>query len=228
MVSGNHEYYQVLRHGTTLEAVDNIIRQVAEDSGVHFLQKSSWTLPETNLVFVGCTLWSDVDPDVFEMLNDSRHVFWNSSVQRGLHLQHAEFIQDFLNGMDPQSTTIVVTHHLPSYCVLHQRFTKTPQVAETNSGYASHLDHLLLNKPGLTAWMAGHTHESIHKSVHGVPVIVNPLGYPVEPDRVTAFSLSVALSVECRSGNPVLLPAANLKIEGPGKTSGLLRAMQHI
>lgn len=174
---GNHEYYQCIRLGKTLDEVDLTLRAMCEEAGVVFLQKDAWTHP-CGVTFLGCTLWSDVDAQGFARMNDSVRVFGAKWESNAVHNDHVAWLERALQ--EQKEKCVVMTHHLPTLRAVHERF-----LMGNNSGYASPLDRLLA--PPVCAWLAGHTHEFASVTVNGTLVFVNPIGYPGER-RATTYS----------------------------------------
>lgn len=73
---------------------------------------------------------------------------------------------------------IVVTHHLPSYHLINNKF----QGSAVNSHFASNCDDLI---PMADYWIFGHSHMRCLKWIQGVQCISNPFGYAWED---TGFS----------------------------------------
>ena len=85
---------------------------------------------------------------------------------------------------------VIVTHHLPSYHLCHERFKNCKDL--NTAFYTDILEQLPMSR--VKYWFCGHTHEFMVKKLKGkdgeVIVIVNPMGYPKEP-RKTKMSLDV-------------------------------------
>lgn len=73
---------------------------------------------------------------------------------------------------------IVISHHLPSYDLIHSKYT---EYAPYNQCFASHSDDLI--KPPIACWIFGHTHCVTDKVVNGVRCVANPIGYKGENDE---------------------------------------------
>jgi predicted phosphodiesterase len=190
-VAGNHEYYQCNQLKKTTEETDEMIHAMCIKLGIHFLQKSVWVHPTTQVTFVGCTLWTDIDESGAANMNDvvkaskvydggmyeTRRpkprpgVFSDISEYQALHEDHLEWLQKTLTEM--KTPTIVVTHHLPSFAAVPEKFADN-----NNSGYATELDHLF--RAPIIAWLCGHSHEPGRFVVNDIPLVLNPIGYPGE------------------------------------------------
>ena len=176
LVSGNHEYYS--GKGTLgPEEVDKEIRRVCNEIGVHFLQKDSITIEGTR--YLGCTLWTDINQSAFDSMND-KNIFENDITKyQAVHQDHRRWLeQEIPKEIIP---TVVITHHLPSFQIVHPRFQA---MTAFNTGFASDLDELIIANPQVKMWCCGHTHERNVQVVGTTPIVCNPYGYPGEK-RVT-------------------------------------------
>jgi Icc-related predicted phosphoesterase len=179
-VSGNHEYYPLQRNSYDHDFMDYILRDMCKQVGIHFLQKGSVIIDGVR--FMGCTLWSEIQPRAFDAMNDGKVFNYDIDKYRGIHYEHKTWLRKEL----PQSDlpTIVVSHHLPSNDMIHPKYQADIHRV-TNSAYASNLNAIIgANKDIIKLWCCGHTHEYNHVDVEGVPIICNPFGYPGEK-RVT-------------------------------------------
>ena len=187
VVSGNHEAY-----GMTLAETDSLMRAMcARHTNVHYLQMDAYDFPGTDVRVVGCTLWTDVpqkNQDVVQAhLSDYRAVFsdaeHNTTVAvvdlNNIHREHVDFIRhEIVRAERDCKTLIVATHHLPSFGLIHARYRAYTAV---NSAFATELTDLLVSP--VHTWIAGHTHTPITKVINDVRCVVNPFGYPSEPQR---------------------------------------------
>uniref|UniRef100_A0A6C0CNF9 Calcineurin-like phosphoesterase domain-containing protein n=1 Tax=viral metagenome TaxID=1070528 RepID=A0A6C0CNF9_9ZZZZ len=113
-ISGNHEYY-----GCNYDR-DNVIRllqTLADSTGCHFLHRDSIVV--NSVRFIGATLWSIIRSH--ESINDfSQGVFIEQLDYVQEFGRDSEFIQHCLK--DTDIPTVVITHHLPSRRLIHDRF----------------------------------------------------------------------------------------------------------
>jgi predicted phosphodiesterase len=161
-VAGNHEFYG--SPGTisqTLEYIDKTCRSLPGD--VHLLCRGNppWKLPDSDVTFVGATLWTDVKnpPDnPRDLLNDFTMIDggkYSIDYMRELHESDRAHISeslDFLGG-----GSVVVTHHCPD---------RRLSVMDPSRSYA-HInpfyfctDMAKVFRETVQAWCYGHTHES--------------------------------------------------------------------
>ena len=166
-VAGNHEYYTNL---SDIDGVNYAIEGSCAASGVKYLNRSSFRVPGTSVIVHGCTLWSRITDRAYSEMNDQR--FISLDVYQREHQLDLEFLR---SAKVPEMTNLVVTHHLPSYRLIHSRFKGDGQ---DNSGFASPLDDLV---EMYDFWMCGHTHEHVSIEHEGkLRVVTNPLGYQRE------------------------------------------------
>jgi len=179
IVPGNHEYYGAAAHGLTADVVDAYLEGWCRSHGIVFLQMRTWTLPGTDVVFAGCTLWSDATDMALYECNDVDMALASPDVYRTLHTQHVTWLKWMLPQL--QGRVVVVTHHLPTRASVHPVYAP---YASLESAYATDLPTYLFQAP-VRLWLHGHCHESMNVCVGSVRVLSNPTGYPGER-KVTA------------------------------------------
>jgi len=180
IITGNHEYYHV--RGRKLKDVDqwfdyieSHVRTITSKlKNVIYLQNELFVIPETNICLYGSTLWSNIADHergmVRQRLSDYQRIP-RMSIRKSCELfeknvrQLAEMLEQ-----NADKQIIIVTHHLPSYQLICQKYRD----CEINSAFASEVD--LINNPHIVAWVAGHTHHPVEKNKFHV----NPVGYPGE------------------------------------------------
>ncbi|MCA3083118.1 MAG: metallophosphoesterase family protein [Rhodocyclaceae bacterium] len=190
-VPGNHEFY-----GFDFDATRERMQAVADSLGIDLLDPG--VVEIDGVVFVGATLWTDFE--LFgnrerEMsiakkgLNDFR-VIKGFSPARSLtrHEEERAFIERELEKHRGRKI-VVVTHHLPSWQSVAERYRGDKLAA----AFASHLDELIeREQPRL--WIHGHTHDGFDYVVGETRVICNPGGYPDEPDN-PRFDLRMVVEI---------------------------------
>lgn len=191
-VSGNHEMYG--KNQLSLDAVDQVLRDLARETDTHYLQKDS--LLVRGLLFLGCTLWTRVKERDFFGLNDSRFVFKEHSDYLALHMDHRRWLEEeLIAAKNKGQRTVVVTHHLPSAALVHPRFAMQP-----NSGFCTNLEALIASKADvLKLWVSGHSHERMTANVAGVPLVINPVGYKEEVRVTQTVDRPVEISLGCEA-----------------------------
>lgn len=203
VVSGNHEYYCNKRANLEfkmnteqvpwMDFIDNQIRSVcAKFSNVVYLQNEWFDIPGTNVCVFGGTMWSDVAPDEER---DIKHVMNDYKRIPGLTIGNVQsayntYLAMLQNAMaaNPDKTFVVVSHHLPSYQLVHPRYFELQ--TRINSAFASEIPREIVDDPRILAWFAGHSHEPCESGKFHV----NPIGYPGEKSK-TSFNKVVDLFV---------------------------------
>jgi predicted phosphodiesterase len=86
--------------------------------------------------------------------------------------------------------TFVITHHLPSYKCIDEKYHGDPK----NSFYASDLDYLM-EKYKINYWIHGHTHVTVYKQIFNTRVICNPRGYCNRERENNNFNYSYVITI---------------------------------
>ncbi|MFA7282282.1 MAG: metallophosphoesterase [Sterolibacterium sp.] len=195
-VMGNHEAYHANLPGLIEE-----MRRSARELGVIFLEDDESIDRDHGVRFLGATLWTDFALYGTEkaqscMLEASRcmpdfKVIQVGALPAGHQDEGAAQVPRVLKPQDTveyfkRSTrwleqklaepfdgkTVVVTHHLPSYALVAERYRNDP----VSAAFASRIDSLAEQAD---LWVAGHTHDSFDTHIGKCRVVVNPRGYPV-------------------------------------------------
>jgi hypothetical protein len=187
LVAGNHEYYNVrCPVKTDMASKKEQIRLACEGlPNVHFLDCSSVYFPEHNVRILGCTFWSDIPDEIKQKallyMNDARQILYENEMPltphlfSELHSKEKEWLdKEIQSCQERNERCLVLTHYLPSFELIHEKY----QGHFLNCCFASHSDNLF--RPPVVAWICGHTHTGMRKSIQGIPVVLNPFGYPHE------------------------------------------------
>jgi predicted phosphohydrolase len=176
VVSGNHEYWN--KNG--IHATDHEIEKIIEPlENVHYLNNKVFEFDDYNII--GCTLWSKLINRPEKMYGDISRVRVgdNRIGFDGLNELHDNDLNWLTKTLDKlkknKKKSIVLTHHLPSYQLIHPRFL-IDKYNGKHEKYASELEHLI-NDP-VTHWLCGHSHSTMTLQINGVYVGVNTYGYP--------------------------------------------------
>ena len=206
LIAGNHEYHcEPKRPYSRLETDRHIQAICWKHRNLHFLQKgATFYLPKTKLVFVGTTLYSDIDPKIH---NEIRHKsdFCNSYTEDKttksldplgppplrfstpkdfvtLHAQHKQALSDAIRAIPSRCgfKVIVITHYMPTEELLEPQY----RYEAWRSCYASRDDDMI--RPPVSVWICGHSHRQVlYKTRNGIPMAMNARGYnkPHELER---------------------------------------------
>lgn len=211
-VFGNHEYYlrKPLRdmwknHKTilTMETKELHGRALIDEiPNLVLLQNESVCFPEfPELVFWGSTFWTNIPSSeatrAYMSLNDFKYLAVDAggSIQEfrieewnRFHQNARAHLQGFLESDQVLGKKVVViTHHLPSYSVIQEKFKQNP----LNFGYASNSDDLLAHS-AIAAWICGHSHGSVELH-EPTQIVLNAHGYPGE--SVTGYNPAKVVTV---------------------------------
>jgi hypothetical protein len=187
LIAGNHEFYNVrCPVKTDMRTKKELIQRICEPlPNVHFLDCSSYYIPEANVRILGCTLWSDVPDCVYEKaityMNDARQILhlkdvpFTPWIQSEQHVREKQWLNQEIHKCElTNERCLVVTHYLPSFELIHEKYKGSP----LNVCFASDCDDLF--RPPVVAWICGHTHTGMKIPIHGIPCCINPYGYPHE------------------------------------------------
>jgi predicted phosphodiesterase len=206
LITGNHEYYQFGKNkGKTMKEINDKIQEIIEVNklnNVHFLNNSTYDLIyEDNGIdnggnghdgnnnktyrFIGTTLWSKLFLPQY-MINDkiniAEHDFESCNKW---HQDNVTFLKteiDKCNLDDNKIIPIVITHHLPSYSLIDEKYKDTYR-SYYNQSYASNCDDLMKNS-NIKCWFYGHTHTGSVQTINDVICAANPIGYPDENKNI--------------------------------------------
>lgn len=200
-IAGNHEYYnhkpkQSWRHNRKVVMTINEKEEYMNSfsklySNIHYLQKGFFDIPDTNIRILGCTLWSEYEPDkevaIANYLNDFNFIakeglepITTSDIQ-AIHYDHLSWLLNSLKiAHENKKRAVVVSHHLPLYQLIDPKY----EGDEYSSAYANKLDYIF-EMPSLHAWICGHSHSTItykyeREDKKLVPCVLNCRGYPKE------------------------------------------------
>lgn len=179
-VPGNHEFY-----GHCHSQLSNQFQRAFSGSNVYLLNRQSIEIE--GVTFLGATLWTD-----FELFGKSEQAIaeWSAHKQmsdfRLIKLNEGRLTTSFwkkefresVSWLEAQlavaeaNKTVVVSHHLPSFRSVAERYRRSL----LSAAFASNLDHLIEQyQPAL--WVHGHTHDSFDYQLGKTRVVCNPKGY---------------------------------------------------
>jgi len=193
VIAGNHEFYNTKKDIDELRKICSDI--ASEFENVHWLDN---TYVEINgLIIYGTTLWTHIPPGAEFVIKNHMNDYNNIRVKlpdgdgytrkkitiakvNAMHTFAVWKLQNVIKQATENSQKmIVLSHHLPSFDLIHEQYLKSgDSILNINNGYASNLDHLIVNP--IILWAYGHSHKCNNKLINGVPVVSNPMGYPGE------------------------------------------------
>jgi UDP-2,3-diacylglucosamine pyrophosphatase LpxH len=153
---------------------------------IHFLNNKM--ILYNNIYIIGSTLWSYVDPlkfDTKSYMNDYNYIKdFTPELSNELWQKNRKFISDSVGFVrlakktDPNIRCLVITHHLPSFHLIHPKYKSCTDI---NHFFASDMDDLITEP--VDYWIYGHTHMASKIIHNGVNLICNPLGYTSESSK---------------------------------------------
>ena len=179
-VPGNHETYRA----ASVEAYEERLWAIfGTTPGVILLQNASVDILAGGKVvrFIGSTLWSDLSSplDALSVRGWPDFQVPGHDTQRhtALHRFAVEYIHDACNtAKEDEVPAVVVTHFVPSYRSVHERFHGNP----ANPYFTTDLEWLMAGPEAPAVWIHGHTHDPFDYQCHKTRVVCNPYGYPRE------------------------------------------------
>jgi predicted phosphodiesterase len=209
-IVGNHEHY----HGDYVKTIPKLKELLGYNVNLHILDKERVDIGD--VVFLGGTLWTDMNKEDSEtlsqirgMMNDFRIIENSYDVVHfkdedgNFHTRTSKFSpqdsvndhKDMLDYIDaqykdlpPWKSVVVVGHHSPSKTSTHPRYKDETLM---NGAYSSDLTQFILDRPGIKLWTHGHTHEDFDYMIGSCRIVCNPRGYIHYEDRANHFELKV-------------------------------------
>lgn len=206
-IMGNHEYYKGIWETTAEEFEDYWYKHAPQ---VKVLNNEAVELGD-GLFLWGGTLWTDFaggNPVHMEAAKFGMNDYHLINHEDGLRPYRPYGPKDYISiKLKPEDTQeehenaryelkeavethpdvkwIVMTHHLPSWRSIPDKFAGSP----LNWGYASDLDPFIETHPQIKTWVHGHTHVSQDYNIEGTRILCNPRGYanpnkPNSPENV--------------------------------------------
>lgn len=183
-VAGNHEFYghDIIDWKEFADKAIDIVPNLV------IAYQNSITVTTAKLhkepILLGTTLWTQGGRNPLEEMNGDRmsdfHVIkykgnqFSQSHMRELHKLQLGILREELNSNHLLST-VVVTHHLPSFNLCDPRYG-----GDLDAFFASNCDDLMSGYNAPKIWVCGHTHRHIEQQCGRTLVVANPLGYPGE------------------------------------------------
>jgi hypothetical protein len=181
-IPGNHEYYHydfdVWNSRARAEMEQHLVNTTFATDDVVETCYGNFRIIQT-------TMWGDGGKNAFERDCVRKGLYDFSLIRKTedgavraftvkdmieLHHKQRARVEELLK-TNWSGSTIVVTHHLPSYALCAPRFG-----TNENGGFASACDDLI-TQYSPRAWIHGHTHDTMETQVGNTLVVCNPRGY---------------------------------------------------
>jgi hypothetical protein len=228
-IAGNHEYYNDMKAIKYLKTKQFIERSMPDEelrrisarfpretpadrvkaireicskySNIHFLDKETFQIPNTDIVVVGCTLWSklDIAPVMLPQFNDFHRICQDKDTllkpvtYDDWNEEHVDFLGAALSKLrseSPNLKVVVLTHHCPTYDIIIEKYAEDPD--NLNSFFANK-DLVSPFGKNVKAWICGHTHGCKTINVDGTIVATNTFGY--EWETVDGFQPDATIEI---------------------------------
>ena len=186
-IYGNHCFY----NNDILNAKKQMQEFTKDYPNFHILDNDIFELD--NLVFVGTTLWTDMNnfnPDVCSaagyLMNDYRLIrsnaipdltttdwYCNLKVEEtlGYHLKAVDFI-DKQCKLYKDKSIVVLSHHAP-----HPKSTDR-DIDDLQGAYCSDLSDIIIDNENLILFLHGHCHQEVSYDIEQCTIMSHPRGYP--------------------------------------------------
>ena len=180
-VFGNHEYYNWM--GKPLFEMSKLLRDIISAFNNIYILDNTTEIVDDKYIIIGTTLWSHCPPHaekaLIEGLNDYKHIWIDKNINitpkylNTAFRNNVIFIEhEILKAKKKKLMPVVVTHHLPSFMCVHEKYRNSP----INNGFASSLDDIICEK-NMACWIHGHTHDPVDIEISGCKIKCNPMGY---------------------------------------------------
>ncbi len=198
IVACNHLGYDWITNNEE-DTLDNSIKYLQEtfkNTNIHFLENNHIII--NNVVFVGCTLFTDFklyDKEYLSKMiacrrmNDYRYVkiihnkkakLMSQTEQILRHNKSIKYIESICKKFSNRKI-IVITHHAPNIQSVKDEYKKDL----LSAAYASNLDELIIKYPNIKLWCHGHVHHNCDYKINTTRIVANPRGYKNEnPDFI--------------------------------------------
>ena len=178
VVAGNHEAYR-----EDIDRSVDLMRQYLADDVVHVLERGRVEINE--VLFLGCTLWSDFEKRKPSSLLDCAHGMndflliahgkhrWSPEAAADRFDESVEWLSSELASAKPRQTACVITHHAPSLLGLHPDYGGNG----LDGAFASDLHEFIETRPTIRHWIFGHTHVRTRFQIGRTAVVSAARGY---------------------------------------------------
>lgn len=199
---GNHEFWDGVRLGVTLDQQVQGMREQCEDlPDVHFLYNEGVDIPGTSSSLFMSPWFSDFrGNEEHEKIEGCIGDYYRTLVQDGakarllksmdhiqMHREAVEALEKWLaEVLKKGRSPIIATHFAPSRESFHREYEPTGIVAEYFC--TDYLDKNYEKFPDETVWIHGHTHYNLDYQVGAVRVVSNQYGYKGEATANLTFN----------------------------------------
>jgi hypothetical protein len=199
---GNHEFYSYYTNNKmSMNSIIDYVTNKSKPENLYFLNNSKITIGE--FTFLGSTLWSQIPEkykyQVMSSINDYNYIIESIdninninkvsiNTLNNINIQSKLWLQQEIINIENKNKIIVITHHLPSFDLINDKYKKFTSL---NYAFASDLSELFL--PNIKYWFYGHTHipnDYLDKKT-SIRFITNPYGYEDENNKFNLLQLEI-------------------------------------
>jgi predicted MPP superfamily phosphohydrolase len=177
VISGNHEYYHKEKPMEETNAFLKTYFETSPYKNISFLNDSKEVYH--NITFIGTTLWSKITEPQYEINDVYKIPHFDYIKYNRLNRMSIDFLEDTVQTMETKNC-VIITHHVPSYSLIDPKY-KIQRTRPYNQWFYSDMDAFIeTHNQKIASWIYGHTHTPNSTTIHGVPMLCNPIGYPNE------------------------------------------------
>lgn len=202
-IPGNHEHY----HGEVESTIKNVSNFLSSYDNLSVMNDNTIILNDEYALF-GSTFWTDmrqnhpmVNMKAAKGMNDFRMITHNGKILQPYETYEWNDISRKCLAYDVDNLYskhkfIVMTHHCPDLRSCDPKYG----VDEINYAYCNtNLEDFILDRPRITHWIHGHTHDSYDYTIGECRVLCNPRGYakahiPHQPEN-KMFDVNVSFEI---------------------------------
>jgi len=170
---GNHEFYKYFDVATL---PDDFAMEIRPNVFSHY--NGIVRFDDTDIIL--STLWSKIPLDdayhTEHVVSDFRRILYNGELMTfaDFNAEHERCLTFIKNAVaqSKASSKIVVTHHVPSFRMLHPRF----QGSKANGAFIVELENYIATS-GIDYWIYGHSHTNIDVMIGKTQCLSNQFGY---------------------------------------------------
>ncbi|KFH47857.1 hypothetical protein ACRE_011660 [Hapsidospora chrysogenum ATCC 11550] len=184
LVLGNHEFHD-LDYESGLGEARRLAAEPSLADGLVLLHKARWDDPDSGLTIIGCTLWSAIPEDIYDIVKGKVSDFkqireWTPQRHNEVHAEEAAWLHEQVSRVGRDRQLLVATHHAP--CI---EGTSRPEHL-ANPWSPAFATDLLGQKTwdGVKTWVFGHTHYSTDFRRKGIRLLANQRGYVLPDGKV--------------------------------------------
>ena len=174
-VLGNHCYYS-----STITEVDCLAHKLPEEVPNLIVASRAKVLTNKDIECLGemsllaGTMWFQDFPDQDQYKQYLSDFTYISDIEPEIYRRNTRF-DILLHGIKDEPS-IVVSHHMPSYCSVNPKY----RASAINRFFVGAEFFDAIKDSKIKCWIAGHGHDQVSYEIGNTKIVANPLGYPNE------------------------------------------------